>query len=321
MDTVLKVEDLSVHYYTLSGIVRAVEDVSFELGRGEWMSLVGESGSGKSTLGFALLRLVPPPGRIVSGRIFLEGDDITRVPESRMRSIRGSKISMVLQDPLTSLDPLRRIGDQLEEILDVHGVKDEDEKKERIREAMRNVRLPYDYVSYYPHQLSGGQRQRIAIASGIILNPSVLVADEPTTALDVIVQSKIMDLLDDLRRNLGISIILVTHDLALALERSDKIAVMYAGQIVEESPSKDVAKNPLHPYTRGLIGSIPRLYGPKDIEEIPGFPPDLRNPPSGCRFHPRCKYAMDICSTSEPGYVEVEGRKVRCWLYDKTRGG
>jgi peptide/nickel transport system ATP-binding protein len=320
MDTILSVKNLSVHYYTLSGIVRAVDNVSFELGKGEWMSLVGESGSGKSTLGFALLRLVPPPGKIVSGKIFLEGIDITGLSDSEIRQIRGSRISMVLQDPLTSLDPLRKIGDQLEEILEVHGIKDDSEKDKRIREAMKNVRLPYDYVDYYPHQLSGGQRQRIAIASGIILNPSILVADEPTTALDVIVQSRIMDLLDDLRKSLGISIILITHDLALALERSDRIAVMYAGEIVEESPSKKIASDPLHPYTKGLINSIPRLYGPKNIEEIPGFPPDLRDPPPGCRFHPRCKYVMDICKQKSPEYKIIDGRKVRCWLFAGKEG-
>jgi len=320
MDTVLKVEGLSVYYYTLSGIVKAVDNVSFELGKGEWMGLVGESGSGKSTLGFALLRLVPPPGRIVSGKIILEEKTITSLPEGEIRKIRGSRISMVLQDPLTSLDPLRKIGDQLKEILEVHGLKDESEKENRLREAMKNVRMPYDYVEYYPHQLSGGQRQRIAIASAIILNPSVLIADEPTTALDVIVQSRIMDLLDDLRRNLGISIILITHDLALALERSDKIAVMYAGEIVEESASKKIASEPLHPYTKGLINSIPRLYGPKSIEEIPGFPPDLRSPPPGCRFHPRCKYAMDVCREKNPSTNIVDGRKVRCWLYSRGKG-
>ncbi|MCE4614570.1 MAG: ABC transporter ATP-binding protein [Desulfurococcales archaeon] len=321
MDTILSVKDLSVYYYTLSGVVRAVDNVSFELGKGEWMSLVGESGSGKSTLGFALLRLVPPPGRIVSGKIILGGTGVTNLPEGDMRKIRGSKISMVLQDPLTSLDPLRKIGEQLEEILEVHDIKDDAEKEHRIKEAMRNVGLPYDYIEYYPHQLSGGQRQRIAIASSIILNPSILVADEPTTALDVIVQSKIMDLLDDLRRNLGISIILITHDLALALERSDKIAVMYAGEIVEEASGKSIASDPLHPYTKGLINSIPRLYGPKNIEEIPGFPPDLRDPPPGCRFHPRCKYAMDVCKEKSPDYRMIDGRKVRCWLYSKREDG
>ncbi len=313
-DTVLNVESLSVYYYTLSGIVKAVDNVSFELGKGEWLSLVGESGSGKSTLGYSLLRLVPPPGRIVGGKIEIEGVDVTSLDEGRMREIRGSKISMVLQDPLTSLDPLRKIGEQLREILEVHGIKDKDEQERRVEEALKNVRLPVSYKNSYPHELSGGQRQRVAIASGIILEPSILVADEPTTALDVIVQSKIMDLLDELRRDLGISIILITHDLALAVERSDRIAVMYAGQLVEEGGSKKLAGEPLHPYTRGLINSIPRLFGPKDIEEIPGYPPDLRSPPPGCRFHPRCPFAMEKCRKEEPPEYMMDGRRVKCWL-------
>ncbi len=316
MEPLLRIENLSVHYYTLTGIVRAVERVSLEIPRGEFVSFVGESGSGKSTLALAILKLVPPPGRIVSGKIVFEGRDIVSLPEKEMRKIRGTKISMVFQDPMTSLDPVRKVGDQIADVYLTHGIVDD--KKEALKlagEALEMVGIPGDRVNYYPHQLSGGQRQRVLIAAAVTLKPSLLIADEPTTALDVIVQAKIMDLLEDLMKELHMTVILITHDIALAAERSNRIAVMYAGRVVEYGPVDAIIENPLHPYTMGLLESAPDLWGPKRIMGIPGTPPDLRAPPPGCPFHPRCPRKINLCDKSEPPIVKIDDRLVACHLY------
>ncbi len=316
MEALVRIEGLSVHYYTLTGVVKAVDGVSLEIPRGEFVSFVGESGSGKSTLALALLRLVPPPGVIASGRIIFEGTDLTRLPESKMREIRGTKISMVFQDPMTSLDPVRKVGDQIADVYLTHGVtRDKEEAIKLAKEALEMVGIPGDRVSYYPHQLSGGQRQRVLIAAAVALKPSLLIADEPTTALDVIVQAKIMDLLEDLMKELKMTVLLITHDIALAAERSNRIAVMYAGRLVEYGPVDAIVEDPLHPYTEGLLDSAPDLWGPKRIAGIPGNPPDLRRPPPGCPFHPRCPSRFEPCDRVEPKLVEVDGRLVACHLY------
>ena len=317
--TLLRVENLKVHYYTLSGIVRAVDGVSLSIEKGEWLSVVGESGCGKSTLAYAILRLVPPPGRIVSGRILLDGTDLLRLSGEEMRRVRGSRISMVFQDPMTSLDPLRKIGDQIVEAIVEHEELDVREARKRAEELLASVGLTSDMVNRYPHQLSGGQRQRVTIAIAMSLNPSLLIADEPTTALDVIVQDRIMDLIEGFKAE-GTSIMLVTHDLALAAERSDKIAIMYAGKIVEYGPVDEVIDSPMHPYSKALLESTPRLRGPKRLRYIPGYPPDLRHPPPGCRFHPRCEKALKICSQKEPEPRYLNGRMVACWLYSGEVG-
>ncbi len=317
--TLLRVENLKVHYYTLSGIVRAVDGVSLSIEKGEWLSVVGESGCGKSTLAYAILRLVPPPGRIVSGRILLDGTDLLRLGGEEMRRVRGSRISMVFQDPMTSLDPLRKIGDQIVEAIVEHEELDVREARKRAEELLASVGLTSDMVNRYPHQLSGGQRQRVTIAIAMSLNPSLLIADEPTTALDVIVQDRIMDLIEGFKAE-GTSIMLVTHDLALAAERSDKIAIMYAGKIVEYGPVDEVIDSPMHPYSKALLESTPRLRGPKRLRYIPGYPPDLRRPPPGCRFHPRCEKALKICSQKEPEPRYLNGRMVACWLYSGEVG-
>jgi len=317
MNTVLRVEGLTVHYYTLRGVVRAVEDASLEAGKGELVALVGESGCGKSTLGYSLLKLVPPPGRIVKGRVLVEDKDIVSLSGEALRRARGELVSIVFQDPFTTLDPVRTIGDQLAEVMTEHGV-GEEEARARVGELLESVGLPRELAKRYPHQLSGGQRQRVAIAAAIALDPRVLVADEPTTALDVIVQKQIMDLIDDIRRRTGMAVILITHDIALAAERADKIAIMYAGKIVEYGPKSLVLRNPLHPYTRALIASVPDIDSDKWPEPIPGYPPDLRRPPPGCRFAPRCPRAMPVCKEKEPPRIRVADRIVSCWLY---RGG
>ncbi|AMM53795.1 ABC transporter ATP-binding protein [Pyrococcus kukulkanii] len=320
----LEVKDLSIYYYTLSGVVKAVEGVTFSIDEKEWVTFVGESGSGKSTVASAIIRLVPPPGKIVSGQIMFEGKDLLKLSEEEMRQIRGKDISMVFQDPMTSLDPLRKIGDQLVEAMTVHGV-DEDEAKERAKELLEKVNIPPDRFDYYPHQLSGGQRQRVSIAIAMAFNPKLLIADEPTTALDVIVQDSIMDLIQSLKEE-GTSIFFVTHDISLAAERSDKIAVMYAGKLVEFGTVEQIVENPLHPYTQALLNSVPDLWTEKPIKAIPGYPPDLRNPPRGCRFHPRCHVFAEkgelkgLCDAEEPMVIEYEkGHFVACHLYGGSR--
>ncbi|MFA4701153.1 ABC transporter ATP-binding protein [Pyrococcus kukulkanii] len=320
----LEVKDLSIYYYTLSGVVKAVEGVTFSIDEKEWVTFVGESGSGKSTVASAIIRLVPPPGKIVSGQIMFEGKDLLKLSEEEMRQIRGKDISMVFQDPMTSLDPLRKIGDQLVEAMTVHGV-DEDEAKKRAKELLEKVNIPPDRFDYYPHQLSGGQRQRVSIAIAMAFNPKLLIADEPTTALDVIVQDSIMDLIQSLKEE-GTSIFFVTHDISLAAERSDKIAVMYAGKLVEFGTVEQIVENPLHPYTQALLNSVPDLWTEKPIKAIPGYPPDLRNPPRGCRFHPRCHVFAEkgelkgLCDAEEPMVIEYEkGHFVACHLYGGSR--
>ena len=312
----LSIRGLRVYYHTLTGPVRAVDGVSMDVGRREWVSIVGESGSGKSTLAYSIIGLVPPPGRIVEGSIVLDGVDVTRLSGEELRRLRGSKVGVVFQDPMTALDPLRKVGDQIADVYLEHGAaEDREEALEKAAEALELVGLPRDRVDYYPHQLSGGQRQRVVIAAAIALRPPLLIADEPTTALDVIVQAKIMDLIEELMRELGMTVILITHDIGLAAERSDRIAVMYAGRLVEYGRADEVVEDPLHPYTRALLESAPDLWGERRLSGIPGNPPDLRRPPPGCRFHPRCPRAGPRCRVEEPRPVEVDGRVVECHLY------
>lgn len=315
-ETLLTIENLKVYYYTGRGIVRAVDDVSLAINRREMVGLVGESGSGKSTLGYAIVRLLPPQGKIVSGKIVLDGKNLLKLSSSEMRKVRGKEIGMVFQDPLTSLDPLQKVGDQIVETILEHVNISKKEAYDMAAKALMEVGLPPDRLDSYPHQLSGGQRQRVMIALATVLKPKLIIADEPTTALDVIVQDRIMELLASLKEELNTSIILITHDISLAAERADKIAVMYAGHLYEYAPSDEIVSKPLHPYTQGLIQSIPDVFVRKEIKEIKGNPPDLANPPSGCRFHPRCPYAIEKCMRKEPPTVRInENRYVKCWLY------
>ena len=316
----LEVSNLKVYYYTSKGVVRAVDSVSFSIEKGEVMGLAGESGCGKSTLGYALIRLVPPPGRIVGGKILFNGLDVLSMSEDEFRKkIRWKGISMIFQGALNALNPVMKVGDQIAEVFRLHLGLPKDEGIRRARELLKMVGLDPEKVNAYPHELSGGMKQRVVIAMALALNPPLVIADEPTTALDVVTQAQILNLLKQLQREKNMSLILVSHDLSLIAELADKLAVMYAGKIVEYGPSDSVYNNPLHPYTQGLIRSIPRLSGEKsELVGIPGEPPDLANPPPGCRFHPRCPFAMDICRREEPPLVEVEkGHYVACWLYAK----
>ncbi len=313
----LDIRGLRTYFYTRRGVVRAVDDVTLTLDGGEFVSIVGESGCGKSTLAYSIIRLIDQPGKIVGGQIIFDGRDLLSLSEDEMRKIRGKDIGMIFQDPMTSLDPLEKIGDQIAETIMEHSRLSKKEALQIAAEMLEKVGLPADRVNYYPHQLSGGQRQRVMIAMAVSLNPKLLIADEPTTALDVIVQEKIMDLLDEMKKE-GRAIVLITHDFALASERSDKIAVMYAGWLVEFGRAEDVAKEPLHPYSRGLIDSVPDVWVDREIKPLPGFPPDLVNPPEGCRFRPRCPLADEKCREEPPAF-DLDGRIVKCWRYADDR--
>jgi len=315
---ILKIKDLKVLYATRMGLVKAVDKVDLELKRGQTLGLVGESGCGKSTLGFSILRLIPPPGRIIGGEIIFDGGDLVKKTEKEMRNIRGKRISMIFQDPMTCLNPLMKIGEHIVETILTH------EKKLNKKDAIKRaedlvVKLGISKLRLddYPHQFSGGMRQRAMIGLALALNSDLIIADEPTTSLDVIVEAQILDLLKELRKTYELTIILITHNMGVVSELVDRIAIMYAGKIVEIADCFPLFGNPLHPYTVGLLKSIPNISLEKQkLQIMPGSPPDLINPPSGCRFHPRCKNVMRKCSLYEPPLKEVkENHLVRCWLY------
>jgi oligopeptide/dipeptide ABC transporter ATP-binding protein len=314
---ILEIENLDVHFPINIGTVRAVDDVSWKLRQGEVMGLVGESGCGKSTLGFSSQRLLRPPGQIVNGRILYHGQDIVQMTEREILDLRGSNIAMIFQDPLTSLNPLFRIDQHYIETMLTHekglSKKEAFEKAERMLESLG---ISPERLLEYPHQLSGGMRQRIMIGLGLILQPDLLIADEPTTALDVIVEAQFLDLLADLQKKFDLTIILITHNLGNVAQLADRITVMYGGNIVEVAEANSIFENPLHPYTQGLLASIPniKLEQPK-LQTMPGSPPDLVNPPPGCVFHPRCPQAMDVCKTKKPETKTEDGHRVSCWLY------
>ena len=313
----LEVENLRIYYYTLKGIVKAVDDVSFELRRGEVLGIAGESGSGKSTLAWGLLGLVPPPGRIVSGSIRLEGEELTRMSEAELRRrIRWKKISMIFQGAMNVLTPVYTVGRQIVETILTHepSMSEADARKRAI-ELLEQVGLSRDIFDRYPHELSGGQKQRVVIAMALALEPPVVIADEPTTALDVIVQAQILNLLKKLQREKQLSIILISHDLGIIAELADKVMIMYAGKVAEYGPSDIVLREPRHPYTYLLLEAFPKLHGPRGkLVYIPGTPPDLRSPPPGCRFHPRCPVAVERCRKEEPPLERIgEGHYVACW--------
>ncbi len=317
MNNILEIENLDVHFPINIGTVRAVDDVSWKLRQGEVMGLVGESGCGKSTLGFSIQRLLRPPGQIVKGRILYHGQDIVQMTEKEVLDLRGSQIAMIFQDPLTSLNPLFRIDQHFIETMLTHekGLKKK-EAFERAERMLESLGISPERLLEYPHQLSGGMRQRIMIGLGLILQPDLLIADEPTTALDVIVEAQFLDLLADLQKKFDLTIILITHNLGNVAQLADRISVMYGGHIVEVAEANLIFDNPLHPYTQGLLASIPniKLEQPK-LKTMPGSPPDLVNPPPGCVFHPRCPQAMDVCKTKKPETQTKEGHRVSCWLY------
>ncbi len=313
----LEVKNLKMYYFTSRGPVKAVDDISFTLKRGEVLGLAGESGCGKSSLGFTLLGMPTPPGKIIGGSIKVDGREIVGLPEDVLRKeIRWEKISMIFQGAMNAMNPVYTVGYQMIEPLIYHKGMDQDEALERAQKYLELVGLDPEIVYRYPHELSGGMKQRVIIATALLMEPTVVIADEPTTALDVIVQAQIINLMKRLKKELNLSMIFITHDLSILAEISDKIAIMYAGKIVELGPSEKVYYEPAHPYTQKLLAAIPRLHEDVDrLEFIPGQPPNLLNPPKGCRFNPRCPYAMQICKEQEPELKEVDkDHYAACWL-------
>jgi len=324
----LEVKGLKTYFYTEDGVVRAVDGVSFEVYPGEVLGLVGESGCGKSVTSLSIMRLISKPGRVDEGEILLDGENLLKFSENEMTKVRGNRISMIFQQPQTALNPVFKVGDQLAEVLDVHQDLGKEKGWARAVELLKMVGVPDPErrADAYPHELSGGMAQRVMIAMALACVPELLIADEPTTALDVTIQAQILDLMRDLRREMGTSVILITHDLGVVAEMAERVAVMYAGEIVEQTDVNTLFDQPLHPYTQGLIGSIPVLGQIKDrLDVIPGSVPNLVNLPPGCRFAPRCqarvKYNCAICADVKPDLVEVKpGHHVRCWLYQDAEG-
>ena len=316
VEPLLTVRELSVEYASKRGQVKAVTDVSLFLDKGSTLGIVGESGSGKSTLGFAILNLVPPPGRVVTGKILFDHTDILKENEDNMRRIRGAEISMIFQDPLTSLNPLLKIRDHFTELFRVHGSTNREDSISRAGRLLDDLGIARERLSDYPHQFSGGMRQRVMIGLALALNPKLVIADEPTTALDVIVEAQILELMKKLKDEYGLTLILVTHNIGIVAEMADRIAVMYAGRIIETGPTNDIFADPLHPYTKGLLESAPNILHPeRSMRPIQGSPPDLITLPSGCKFHPRCSRVFEACRMSEPLPVECKRRIVACHLY------
>jgi len=327
MEFLLKVEGLKTTFYTDEAVIRAVDDVSFDVRPGEVVGLVGESGCGKSVVSLSIMRLIKyPPGKIEGGKIYLDDHDLLLLSEKEMRRIRGNEIAMIFQEPMTSLNPVYKIGDQISEAIRLHqGM----ESAAAWKEAGRMLELvgiprPNEVLDNYPHQFSGGMRQRAMIAMALSCNPKLLIADEPTTALDVTIQAQILELMRDIKDRINTSIIFITHDLGVIAEMADHVVVMYSGKVVENTDVESLFNNPLHPYTSGLIRSKPRLEEEKEILDfIPGNVPNPADMPEGCAFHPRCSEAMEVCSREMPDLLEPKPRHlVRCWLYQdqKTRG-
>jgi len=314
----LDIKDLKTYFYTYNGIVKAVDGINLHVHREEVLGIVGETGCGKSVTVRSLLKLVPDPGRIVSGRVLLDGEDIMALKEKQLRAIRGGRMAMIFQNPLSSLNPVFTIGDQVCHIIRIHQGMDQKKARQRAVDMFSLIRLanPNRLLQKYPHELSGGQLQRVMIAMALSCQPELLIADEPTTALDVTIQAQILTLMLDLKDKTRTAIMLITHDLGVVAEICDRVAIMYAGLIVEEAGVNDIFRRPLHPYTEGLIASIPgRGNRGEDLATITGMVPDLVNLPAGCRFHPRCPLAEDICQQESPVLSErQDGRKVACYL-------
>jgi oligopeptide/dipeptide ABC transporter ATP-binding protein len=320
---ILEIKDLRTYFFTYEGVAKAVDGVSYQLEKGEPLGVVGESGCGKSVTALSILRLIPmPPGKVVGGEILFKGRNLLELTEDEMRKIRGNRISMIFQEPMTSLNPVFTIGNQIQETFKLHQGLSKKEALEKSIEMLKFVNLPSPEraVERYPHELSGGMRQRVMIAMALACNPEILIADEPTTALDVTIQAQILDLMNKLKEELGMAIILITHNLGVIAETVKRVIVMYAGKIVEEAKTKTLFENPQHPYTVGLLKSIPILgdkirRGKVRLNEIAGVVPSLYELPAGCKFSTRCPSVMDICQEKEPELKEIEtGHFSSCWL-------
>ncbi len=314
-DPVLRVADLTMHYLTRQGEVKAVDGVSFELARGQSLALVGESGCGKTSVAISLMRLLPDNARLIGGQVLLGERDLCSMSEEEVRSYRGRRIAMVFQAAMNALDPVYRVGDQIIEAIETHGMDStRREARERVAHLFRMVGLDPQLMERYPHEYSGGMRQRAIIAMALACEPDVIIADEPTTALDVIVQDRILRELKQVQQQLNMSMIYITHDIAVVAEITDQIGVMYAGKLVELGDTIDVFRSPIHPYTASLLSSFPSIRGEKrPLASLPGEPPNLIDPPPGCRFHPRCPYAVEVCRREEPPVIARDGHWAACW--------
>ena len=323
MKTLLEIKNLKTHFFTHEGTVKAVDGVSFKINQGETLGIVGESGSGKSVTALSVMRLIPhPPGKIVGGEIYFEGKDLLKLDDKEIRKMRGKKISMIFQEPMTSLDPVFTIGHEIGEVIQLHQGLNKEEVRKKSMEILKIVGMPdvEKRIDNYPHELSGGMRQRVMIAMALSCNPTLLIADEPTTALDVTIQAQILRLINDLKDKFGASVMLITHDLGVIAEMCDNVAVMYAGNIVEYTDVYTLFNNPLHPYTKGLNKSMPRMnVEAEHLDAIPGTVPNLLDLPSGCPFHPRCNLSFKKCVEEMPELIEIENSHlVRCHLIKKT---
>ncbi len=324
MGTLLRVKDLRTYFYTEEGVVKAVDGVSYEVEEGETLALVGESGCGKSVSALSILRLIPnPPGKIVGGEIWFDGQDLLKLDEDEIRRIRGNRIAMVFQEPMTSLNPVLTIGRQLTEAIELHLKYDKEQARKRAIELLEMVGIPEapTRLNDYPHQFSGGMRQRVMIAMALSCNPKLLIADEPTTALDVTIQAQILEIMARLSRELGTAVIIITHNLGIVARYADRVNVMYAGRIIETATARELYANPKHPYTVGLLKSVPRLDETRKekLDPIEGQPPDLTNLPKGCAFYPRCRWHVDKCLEEYPPLMMVGERHfTACWEYQRV---
>ncbi|OGO15255.1 MAG: hypothetical protein A2Z14_14545 [Chloroflexi bacterium RBG_16_48_8] len=315
------IQDLSVEFHTRVGILGAVDHASLDIRRGEVLGLVGESGCGKSTLGKALMRMIEEPGKITSGKLLFDNIDILALDDSRMRELRGSRISMVFQDPMTSLNPVQRVVDHITEAIQVHqSYVTDKEARARAANLVDRLGISHDRLDDYPHHLSGGMRQRVMIGLALALRADLVIADEATTSLDVIVEAQFLDLLRELRNEFDLTILLITHNMGIVAELADRVAVMYAGRLVELAEVNQLFSNPKHPYTEGLLRAVPNIQLDEgELYKMAGSPPDLVRPPSGCRFHPRCPKVMEICSQVDPIFKSIApNRMVNCWLYQEV---
>ncbi len=324
-DNILEIENLSTHFFTRAGTVKAVDDVSFNLLRGSTLALVGESGSGKSVTSLSIMRLIMPPGKTIAGRVIFNGRDLMKLDSGEMRQMRGREIAMIFQDPMTSLNPVYTVGDQIAEAIELHERLSRKHAWAKAVEMMQRVKIPdaARRARDYPYQLSGGMRQRVMIAMALSCNPKLLIADEPTTALDVTIQAEILDLIKGLKDDFDLSMLLITHDLGVVAETADRVAVMYAGRIIEQSPVREIFRSPKHPYTEGLLRSVPRLTEEgirrRRLETIEGVVPSLLDLPAGCKFAPRCSYVIEDCTLIEPALVQINKEHLaRCIRFESV---
>lgn len=318
-DKLLNIKNLSIEYRTEDGVVKAVNGINLDLKEGETLGLVGETGAGKTTTALGMMRLIPnPPGIITGGSIEFEGRDLLSLSEDNMRGIRGNKISMIFQDPMTSLNPVLSVGEQISEVILIHQDINTEAAVDKAKEMLELVGIPGGRYNDYPHQFSGGMKQRVVIAIALACNPKLLIADEPTTALDVTIQAQVLDLMNNLKEKFKTAMLMITHDLGVVAQVCDKVAIMYGGEIIEYGKIEDIFESTKHPYTKGLFGSIPNLVSDaKRLSPIKGTMPDPTNLPSGCPFHPRCDMAKNICSDRVPKHTNIDGHKIKCLMFEE----